>query len=129
MADADDPPSLTDAEWAVMRAVWQGWPCTARDVLERVADTGWAYTTVRTLLQRLVDKGAVAMRLRGNTSIYDAKLRQQDAQRSAVRSLLQKAFDGSFGSLLAHLARTEGLSPRDRARLQQLLDEQREERS
>ena len=129
MVDAAEPPSLTDAEWTVMRAVWQGCPCTARDVLERVADSGWAYTTVRTLLQRLVDKGAVTMRLRGNTSIYEARLREQDAKQSAVRSLLQKAFDGSFGALLTHLARTERLSARDRARLQRLLDEQPEEGS
>ncbi|MBK8098137.1 MAG: BlaI/MecI/CopY family transcriptional regulator [Planctomycetes bacterium] len=129
MVDAAESPSLTDAEWTVMRAVWQGSPCTARDVLERVADSGWAYTTVRTLLQRLIDKGAVAMRLRGNTSIYEARLEQQQARQSAVRSLLQRAFDGSFGSLLAHLARTERLSARERARLQQLLDEQPEERS
>ncbi|HLQ37731.1 MAG TPA: BlaI/MecI/CopY family transcriptional regulator, partial [Planctomycetota bacterium] len=108
--------------------VWQGaderhgGPCSARDVLERVhADTGWAYTTVKTLLARLVGKGVLAVRLRANTSLYVPLVPRHAAQKSAVRLLLQKAFDGTFGALLHHLVTAERLSAKDRRRLRQLL--------
>ena len=107
-----------------MNAVWQGAPCNARDVLERVAkETGWAYTTVRTLLQRLVDKGALAVHQQRNTSIYEPRIERRTAQTSAVRALLQKAFDGTFGGLLQHLVREEQLTARQRRELQRLLDD------
>ena len=50
---------LNDSEWKVMQALWGRHPATARDVLEQVErETAWAYTTVKTLLARLVEKGA-----------------------------------------------------------------------
>lgn len=114
---------LTEAEWAVMRAVWQRSPATAREVLERVQDaTGWAYTTVRTLLQRLVDKGALAVRRRANTSVYESRLAPAEARSSALRTLLEAAFGGSFGGLLQHLAADEDLSAAERRQLADLLD-------
>mgnify|MGYP002390148889 CR=1 FL=1 len=58
---SDTPPALSDAEWKVMRALWARHPATARELLDALAaDTGWAYTTLRTLLARLVEKGAVS---------------------------------------------------------------------
>ena len=105
-----------------MGAVWQGSPCSARDVLDRVAgDTGWAYTTLKTLLQRLVDKRALAVRMRGNQSLYTPRIARAAAQKSAVRSLLARAFDGTFGALIQHLVTEQNLSAKDRARLRELL--------
>lgn len=112
---------LTEAEWIVMRAVWQGAPASARDVLARAAATGWAYTTVKTLLARLVDKGALAAERRGNTSFYTPIWQPAEARRTALRSLLRAAFDGSFGGLLQHLVDDEPLSKRERAKLEELL--------
>jgi len=123
---------LSDAEWTVMQAVWTGQPASARDVLDRVGtNTGWAYTTVKTLLSRLVDKGAVSMRMQGNVSLYESLISRRQARVAALRSLVDKAFDGTFGSLLHHLVTEERLSKKDRAALARMLDEldQRERRS
>ncbi|MCA8951982.1 MAG: BlaI/MecI/CopY family transcriptional regulator [Planctomycetes bacterium] len=116
-----DEPKLTEAEWVVMRAVWAGAPATARDVLARADGPDWAYTTVKTLLGRLVDKGALAVERRGNTSYYAPIWQPQQARRSALRSLLRSAFDGSFGGLVHHLATDEELSKREREQLAELL--------
>lgn len=120
---------LNDSEWTVMNALWaacdrsQG-EATAREVHDRIVDeTEWAYTTVRTLLARLIEKGAVAERKDGHQCVYRPLLSCEDARRSAVRSLLERAFDGTVGSLLVHLAGSESLSPRERERLQSLVDE------
>ena len=124
---------LSDAEWTVMRAVWQRPPASARDVLERAADeTGWAYTTVKTLLARLVEKGALRMTMRGNVSLYEPRVTMRQARIAAVRALVDRAFDGAFGSLLQHLIAEEKLSPKDRAALARLIkaaDADREDRS
>lgn len=107
-----------------MRAVWDGAPATARDVQARLAAaTGWAYSTVRTLLQRLVEKGALAVAMRANTGYFTPLLQPRAARRSALRTLVRAAFDGSFGALLQHLAADEELSASDLAKLQALQSE------
>lgn len=109
---------LSDAEWAVMQAVWIEAPASARDVLERVEDErGWAYTTVKTLLARLVEKGALVEKKRANTSYYEPAVTRDEARRAAVGGLLERAFGGSFGELVAHMVKFEKLSKRDRTEL------------
>src|SRR6185295_20290732 len=94
-------PELSDAEWKVIRALWTRHPASARDVLETLhGETGWAYTTVKTLLARLVDKGAASMRLRANTSLYEPLVSEDDARRTEVKALLDRAFDGAFAPML-----------------------------
>ena len=115
--------ALSDAEWKVMEALWERSPATVRDVLGRLAPgTGWAYTTVKTILERLAAKGAVRRRQHERAGWFEPAISRKKARRSAVRSLLDRAFDGAFGSLLHHLVSEEKLSPRDLRRLKELLD-------
>ncbi len=115
---------LSDTEWTVMRAVWQRTPASARDVLDVVgAETGWAYTTVKTLLVRLVEKGALEGSRRGNVDLYEPRITRTQARAAALRSLLDRAFDGAFGTLFQHLVTEEHLSKTDRAALDRLLAE------
>ncbi len=113
---------LSDAEWTVINVVWERSVASARDVLEQTeAETGWAYTTVKTILSRLVEKGALRVRKRANTSLYEPLVSRKAARRSAVRSLLDRAFDGAFGGLLQHLVTDEKLSKKDREELKAML--------
>ncbi len=105
-----------------MNALWRESPATARIVLEKVqAETGWAYSTVKTVLSRLVEKGALAVNMRANTSVYTPNVTREDARQEAVDTLLERAFDGAFGSLLQHLVVREKLSVADRERLERML--------
>src|SRR5687767_8499917 len=116
---------LTDAEWKIMRAVWKRNPASARDVMEQTeGEADWAYTTVKTMLARLVEKGALKSRLRANTTLYEPLISEKEARRSALRSILDTAFDGAFGPLLHFLLAEEKLSRRDREQLKRLIDEQ-----
>ncbi len=115
---------LSDTEWMVMTALWERSPATVRDVLERVgSETGWAYSTVKTILERLVEKKALQVRKRANSGIFEPLITRQEARRAAVRSLLERAFDGTFGSLVQHLFAEEKLSQKDRAQLAQMIEE------
>lgn len=115
---------LNDSEWTVMQAVWGGSPASARDVLERVHDeTGWAYTTVKTVLARLVEKRVLRERKEGKASLYEPLVTRDAARRDAVRSLLDKAFDGTFGALVQHMVASEKLGRKEREKLARLLSE------
>jgi BlaI family transcriptional regulator, penicillinase repressor len=115
---------LSDAEWTVMRAVWNRAPASAREVLDEVGEeTGWAYTTVKTLLARLVEKGALSEVRQANINIYEPRITRHEARGSALRSLLDRAFDGTFGSLFQHLIKQERLSARDVQALERMLHE------
>ena len=109
---------LTDSEWTIMTAVWERSPATVRDVLERIEpETGWAYSTVKTIMERLVEKKALRVRKRANAGLFEPLITRRDARRAAIRQLLEKAFDGGLGSLVQHLFVEEKLSPGDRREL------------
>jgi predicted transcriptional regulator len=111
---------LTDAEWKVMRCLWDRSPATAREVADRL-ETDWAYTTVKTFLDRLVGKGAVRARRRGATISFAPVLTRAAARRSAVRALATKAFDGAVGPMVHFLVGK--LSAKERADVRRLLQE------
>ncbi len=115
---------LTSAEWQVMNALWRGYPATAQDIAERLeGETTWAYTTIKTMLSRLVKKGAVSARKRANVSIYQPLLTRRKARMRALGALLEDAFEGAVGPLVHFLVEEEKLSPAERQRLLAALKE------
>ena len=102
-----------------MRVLWERSPASARDVLEAAQPaTGWAYTTVKTILDRLVEKEVLKTKKRANVLFYAPRL----SRARAVSSLVERAFEGTFGSLVQHLVTEERLTARERAELRSLLD-------
>jgi BlaI family transcriptional regulator, penicillinase repressor len=120
-----DLPTLTDAEWKVMHAVWgRRGEVSARDVHAALAaDTGWAYTTVKTMMDRLTQKGVLDARVERNVSWYASRLSRARAVARAARDLAERAFGGAVAPLVHHLVRSEKLSAADRAELRRMLDE------
>jgi len=120
-------PQLSDAEWKVMNAVWgRRGPVTARQVLESVGDeTAWAYTTVKTLMDRLVDKGVLRAVTASHTTQYRPRIHRARALRAAARALADKAFGGSVGPLVHFLIRSESLSRGERQELRRMLADDR----
>ena|SRR5688572_14533930 len=116
-------PQPSDAEWRVLHALWRGEPASARELLERLhGETSWAYTTLKTMLTRMQQKGLVRARLRGKTTLYEPALPRERSQQSALRALVERVFEGAAGSALAQLVEPEDLSAADRKRLQGWID-------
>ena len=117
---------FSEAEWKVMRVVWRQPGCAVKDVVAQLADdTEWSYSTVKTMLARLAEKGALTLEKDGNLYRYEASVAERDARHSALRSLLDRAFDGTLASLVHHMVAEEKLSKRDVEELRGLLaDEQ-----
>jgi BlaI family transcriptional regulator, penicillinase repressor len=115
---------LSSTEWVVMHVVWETHPVTARFVHDRVArETGWAFDTVRTILNRLAKKGVLQSELRGNTAHFSPLLTRDEARQSALSWLVEKAFGGARVSLAHYLVGDRGLSGREREKLRALLAE------
>lgn len=117
---------LTDSEWKIMNCLWRHSPLTARDVREELQEeTEWAYTTVKTLMNRLVDKGLLEARKRANTSYYRPLLSRGQARSEAFHNFLERAFDGTLAPFLGFL-KEEDLSEADRKTLKRMLEEREE---
>jgi len=116
---------LSEAEWQIMNALWKRHPATARDLSEYLpADTKWAYTTLKTMLTRLVTKKAVSERKRGNTSVYEPLISKTKARSKAVVSLVNQAFDGTLGPLMHFLLEEKKLSKKQRKELLEMLKDE-----
>jgi BlaI family penicillinase repressor len=106
---------LSKAEWQIMNMLWQENPATARELMEKLPSrVNWAYTTVKTMLSRLVDKKALTEYKRGNTSFYKPLISQRKARSNAFKSLLDQAFNGATGPLMHFLIEEQKLSNKQR---------------
>src|SRR6478672_9948714 len=124
---------ISDSEWDVMEPIWAAGACTAADVIRELRAThDWNHSTIRTLLARLVEKGALAYDVDGSKYIYRAAVSRERCVRREGRSFLQKAFGGDVTALLAHFVEESSLSPKQLEQLRQRLAQKkapREKRS
>lgn len=88
---------LTEAEWSVIKAVWENEPCTAPAIQDKLLHaTGWTYSTVRTLMDRMVAKGALGAKKEGKLTIYHSVVTRAQAQRGELFYTLKHAFNGAL---------------------------------
>jgi BlaI family penicillinase repressor len=113
-----ETPQPSDAEWKVLNALWREHPANARELLNRLRAEGWAYNTLKTMLTRMEEKGFVRTEMRGNTTWFAPAIEQRATQRNAVRTLIERVFEGAAGPLLAHLAEDKKLSSAERKKLE-----------
>jgi BlaI family penicillinase repressor len=119
---------MHETEWDVMEALWDAEHATAREVSEALAEKrGWAVSTTKTLLDRMVGKGLVAARQVGNVWEYTPAVKRVDARRSAWADFVGKAFGGVAAPALHFLASDAKLSKKDLAELRALLDAKKED--
>jgi BlaI family transcriptional regulator, penicillinase repressor len=116
-------PQISDAEWEVMKAVWECQPVPASDVVERLGrEHKWAPRTIKTMLNRLVAKGALAYEVEGKRFLYKAKVNRDACIRRESRSFLSRVFDGSVAPAVVHLLTHSNLSDEDLKQLRRILN-------
>src|SRR5688572_5718317 len=123
MAQARSIPAISDAEWDVMKVVWDHGPLTSGDVVKRLADEKhWKPRTVKTLLSRLVQKGAVAAAEDDGRFTYTAKVARDLLARREAKSFLSRVFDGAVAPALVHLIQESELSQEQIRELKKVLE-------
>lgn len=119
---------LTEAEWAIIKAVWETEPCTAPDIREKLhRQTAWTYSTVRTLMDRMVVKGLLAAEKVRNLTIYRSAVTREQAQRGELFYALKHAFNGALTPMVQCLLDTGNLSTRELAELESLIKAKQKE--
>jgi BlaI family penicillinase repressor len=117
-------PNISESEWAVMEVLWESAPRTASEVAKVLrGQTGWAENTVRTLLTRLVEKGALQISEGGAAKLYAPAVKREDCVEAESESFLGRIFQGAAKPLLIHFARNAHLTPEEVRELKKILDQ------
>ena len=113
---------LFESEWTILQKVWELEPCAAPTVQESLADEkGWAYTTVKTMMDRMVKKGLLKTEKIRNLYLYRSAVTQSQARKSEITRTLKRAFDGTFTPMMQFLIENDQLSEPEYQRLEQLI--------
>ena len=124
-----NPVELTESEWPVIKVVWDTEPCTAPAVRERLAkSTGWTYSTVRTLMDRMVAKGVLTARKEGKATVYHSAVTRRQAQRGELFYALKHAFNGALAPMVQCLLESKDLDETELDKIEELVREGKKRR-
>ena len=117
---------LTRAEWAIIKAVWNNEPCAAPAIQEKLfKQTKWAYSTVRTIMDRMVAKGLLSGEKVGSLTLFRSAVTREQAQRSELLYALKHAFNGALTPMLQCLLDAGELSEGELAKIERLIKAKR----
>ena len=115
---------ISEAESIVMDVLWRQQPLAAEDVVAALAESQqWQEPTIKTLLNRLLKKGAIKASKDGRRYLYTPVLQRQAWVLGESQGLLERLFDGRVAPLVAHFSEHRKLSRKDIADLRKLLEE------
>lgn len=116
---------VSEAESMVMQVLWEAdGPLAAEDVVAALADSqAWQEATIKTLLNRLLKKGAIAAEREGRRYLYSPVLQREAWLTGESEGLLGRLFGGQVAPLVAHFSQHRKLDPADIAALRKLLEE------
>ena len=116
-------PKISDAEWQVMKVLWGASPLPASAIITALeATTTWNHHTIKTLVNRLVNKKVLGYRKEGRRHLYFPRVAEAECMREESRSFLRRVYGGAVKPMLAAFIEAEELSPEDIAELKQILN-------
>jgi len=117
---------LTEAEWEIIQVVWEHQPCAAPTVQEELADRkGWTYSTVKTLMDRMVAKGLLTTERIRNLILYRSAISQREAQRGELLRTAKRAFGGALTPMMQFMLDSDALSHEELDELEALIRKRR----
>jgi len=116
-------PRISESEWVVMKVLWQKHPQTAGEVIQALeGKASWGPATIKTLLNRLVGKGALGFEKQGREYLYHPKVEEKECVRAESASFLDRVFGGALAPMLASFLEEESISPAELERLKKVLE-------
>jgi BlaI family penicillinase repressor len=120
-------PKIADSEWRVMRVLWEGGAQTANDVVRALSgEVPWKPRTIKTLIGRLVKKGAIKATDEGFRYRYRAAVDESECIRSETKTFLRRVYAGAKTPVLASFLEDAELSAAEIDELQEILEKKRE---
>ncbi len=121
-------PEPSKTEWLLMKICWAQGKSTARQIYEEtLKKKDRDYQTVKTMLDRLVNKGYLRREKLGPLCLYEPDVSRSKAVTKAIETFTDTVLDNTFAPLFAHLARGKKLSDEEIASLKKLIEEHKEE--
>ena len=119
-------PKISEAEWQVMKVLWEKSPLTVREIVEVLAErTPWKTETIRTLVNRLEKKGAIRFEKRGRRYYYAPVLCEEESVRAEAQSFLTRAGTSVLKPILAAFMEQEDLTPQEIEELRGILSQKK----
>ncbi len=113
---------LTEAEWAIIAAVWENEPCAAPTVQEALhKQKKWSYSTVKTMMDRMAAKGLVKTERIRNLILYRSAITKKEAQRSEIMRAVKRAFNGALTPMMQFLLDSNSLSQKQLGELEGMI--------
>jgi len=117
-------PKISEAEWEVMKVLWKSTPRTANEIVDELTGaTNWKRETIRTLINRLVQKKAVGFQKQGRQYHYFPKVTEAEGIRAEAESFIKRIGGGPIEPMLAAFVEDKQLSAEKIARLKRILDQ------
>jgi BlaI family penicillinase repressor len=104
---------VTNAEALIMETLWREAPLTADQMLARLKDQKWSMRTAKTLIGRLLRKGAISSQLDGRRYLYTPVLKRADYIEAESNGLVERLFGGNLSPLLMHFGETKKYTAED----------------
>ncbi len=121
---------LFESEWAILKVVWEREPCAAPEVQERLASQKqWAYTTVKTMMDRMAKKGLLNVEKIRNLNLYRSAITQKQARKSEITRTIKRAFEGAISPMMQFLVENEEMPDAEIEKLEQLIREKKKNRN
>jgi len=115
---------ISGAESHIMEALWSQGPMTAEEIVQTVGPAqAWGEATVKTLINRLLKKKALASERTGGRALYQPIVSRAEYLTGESQGLLDRLFGGQIAPLVAHYAAHRAVSPEELARLKSLIAE------
>lgn len=114
--------SVTDAESEILKQLWDESPLPAQAIIDRLQEESPAHPkTVRTLINRLLKKGALAYKEKQRTYYYYPTFSREDFHQIKMESVLDKVFDGELSPMLSFFTSRKRLNEKEIAQLKKLI--------
>lgn len=119
-------PRIADSEWRVMQVLWEHGPQTANDVVNSLSgEVNWKPRTIKTLISRLVKKGAVKVTEEGYRYQYSAAVDESECIRFETKSFIHRVYQGTMSPALAAFLEDTDLSTQEIDELQEILNKKK----
>jgi BlaI family transcriptional regulator, penicillinase repressor len=118
---------LTAGEWAIIQAVWDNEPCAAPTIQEALEKKiGWSYSTVKTMMDRMVTKGLLRTQKIRNLILYNSSITKKEAQSGEIIRAMKRAFDGALTPMMQFMLDSKSLTEDELNQLEAMIKSKKE---
>lgn len=122
-------PKISDSEWEIMKIIWVTNPCTSNEIVDKLSKSSdWKPKTIKTLINRLVKKGALSYEIDSNdkkTYHYFPIISKDKCVMTESKMFLKRVFNGSLNIMMANFINESSLSEDEIEELKNILDKKK----